>query len=149
MAFKDQLVDRIKKKEAEIQVHEAKIREAKVYIQALQDVIRTLPGEGSASEPATPDSILRPGSMTYKTYELLKGAGKPLHISDILSGIGEEQGKKASLVSSLATYVKNQQIFTRPLPNTFGLIDMEDDYPVPDEPPEDFGLFQDNEEDQY
>jgi hypothetical protein len=85
--------------------------------------------------------------MPYKTYELLTKARKPLHISTILKGIGEEptRQKKASLVSSLSTYVKNQQIFTRPLPNTFGLIGMAEDT-EPDEPPEDFGLFENEEE---
>lgn len=144
MGLKEQITDKIKKKEVEIQVHEAKIREAKIYIQALQDVLKTL-HSGTVLEPVmSPDNILRPGSMTYKTYELLNAAGKPLHISDILKGIGEEQSKKASLVSSLATYVKNQQIFTRPFPNTFGLIGMADNADS-SEPPENFGLFQDED----
>ena len=143
MAFREQIIEKIKKKEIEIQGHEIKIREAKIYIQALQDILRTLLGESVPSEATTsPEGILRPGSMTYKTYELLTKVGKPVHISEILERMGEDQGKKASLVSSLGTYVKNQQIFTRPLPNTFGLIGMEYDLDKPsDEPPVDFGLF--------
>lgn len=147
MGFKEQLIDKIKKKETEINGHETKIKEAKIYIQALQDMLRAIPGEDVgpvAIEPS--DNILRPGSMPYKTHELLTKARKPLHISVILKGIGEEptRQKKASLVSSLSTYVKNQQIFTRPFPNTFGLIGMADTA-NPDEPPEDFGLFKDDE----
>ncbi len=149
MAFREQILSRIKRKEAEIQGHETKIREAKVYIQALQDVLKTLPITDSSAEEvsASPEAILRPGSMVYKTYELLSNVGKPLHISAILEGIGEEptRQKKASLVSSLATYVKNQQIFDRPLPNTFGLIGMACETNK-DEPPDDFGVTEDDDD---
>lgn len=149
MGFRDQIIEKIRKKEVEIQGHENKIREAKIYVQALQDVLRTLPGAEEAKPDVitSPENVLRPGSMVYKTYELLTKASKPIHISAILEGIGEEptRQKKASLVSSLSTYVKNQQIFTRPHPNTFGLIGMTDSS-APDGPPEDFGLFQDEED---
>ncbi len=149
MGFREQLTDKLKKKEAEIRGHENKIREARIYIQALQDMLRSLPEEGAVPDVvSTTDNVLRPGSMPHKTYELLMKARKPLHISVILKGIGEEptRQKKASLVSSLAMYVKNQQIFTRPLPNTFGLMGMTDIPDPTDEPPEDFGVLQDDED---
>jgi hypothetical protein len=147
MGLREKLLDKIKKKEIEIQEYEIKIRESRIYIQAIQDTIRVLPREDIDLDMATADNILRPGSMPYKTYELLNKEKRPLHISVILKSIGVELTKqnKASLVSSLATYVKNKQIFTRPLPNTFGLIGMEMPQDM-DEPPEDFGLFKDEDE---
>ena len=100
MPLKDHIINRIKRKETEIQSHEAKIREAKIYLQALQDILKNITQDQTSPESAvSSDNILRPGSMTYKTYELLTKMGKPLHISEILKGIGEEPTKKASLVS--------------------------------------------------
>ena len=100
MGFREQLIDKLKKKEGEIRGHENKIREARVYIQALQDMLRSLPDEGATPDgTSTTDNILRPGSMPHKTYELLVKARKPLHISVILKGIGEEPTRAEEGVS--------------------------------------------------
>lgn len=146
MGLREKLADKIKRKETEIQEYEMKIREARVYIQAIQDTIKVLPREeaGMEATPAT-GNTLRVGSMPHKTYELLVKAKKPLHVSDILTGIGVKATKKvrSSLVSSLATYVKNNQIFSRPMPGTYGLIGMDI---ITDEPPDNFGLFTERKE---
>ncbi|MBA4391576.1 MAG: hypothetical protein C0399_11670 [Syntrophus sp. (in: bacteria)] len=146
MGFKEKLVDKIKRKEAEIQEYEIKIREARIYIQAIQDTIKVLPREDVGVDvTGATENTLRVGSMPHKTYELLAKAKKPLHITDILIGIGVKQTKqvRASLVSSLSTYVKNKQIFTRPLPGTYGLIGMD---VISGEPPDNFGLFKEKDE---
>ncbi|HNS79762.1 MAG TPA: hypothetical protein PKM17_14030 [Syntrophorhabdus sp.] len=139
MGLREKFEDKIKKKELEIQEYEMKIREARAYVQALQDHIKFLPKEDMAND-ATDSNTLRPGSMPYRAHELLKKAGRPLHVSDILTGIGEEPTKpnRVSLSGTLASYVRNHKIFSRPMPNTFGLISLE--RAVSTEPPEDFGL---------
>jgi hypothetical protein len=75
----------------------------------------------------------------------LRKAGKPLHITDILKGIGKTTSKKdrVSLSGSLGWYVRRNEIFTRPAPNTFGLKEMEDI--SKEEPPDDFGLSKEEE----
>lgn len=140
MGIRERFDERIKKKEAEIQALENQIREAKAYLQALQDSLKLLPrevaGKGGAGNA---ESILRPNSNIYKTYELLKNSDGALHIDEILKGIGKNTNKKerVSLAGSLGWYVRRKEIFTRPAPNTFGLIGKNEQM---QEPPEDFGL---------
>ncbi|MBI4823663.1 MAG: hypothetical protein HY805_05480 [Nitrospirae bacterium] len=133
MGIRAKFEEKIKRKEQEIQEYEGKIREAKAYLQALQDSLKLLPREG---KNVSIESILRPGSNIAKTYEFLKKIGKPLHITEILKGIGKSTSKKdrIALSGSLGWYVRRKEIFTRPAPNTFGLIESGE------EPPEDFGL---------
>ena len=104
MGLREKFEEKIRKKEQEIQEYENKIREAKAYLQALQDTIRLLPKEeGSISV----ESKLRPGSAAYKTMIFLKKAGKPMHINEILKSIGKTTSKKdrISLGGSLSWYI--------------------------------------------
>lgn len=136
MALRDKFEERIKKKELEVQELESKTREAKAYLQALQDSIKLLPKEEKVGVGSIVET-LRSGSNVHKTYELLKKMGKPMHLNEILKAIGKGTSKteKVNLAGSLGGYVRKGEIFTRPAPNTFGLISMEDIL----EPPDDFG----------
>ncbi len=135
MSVRAKFEERIRKKKEEIQEYETKIREVKAYLQALEDAIKLLPRETTNGSEV---SMLRPGSNIAKTYELLKKKGEPMHINDILSGIGKTASKKekVSLSGALGWYVRKKEIFTRPFPNTFGLFSMEQ----PEEPPDEFGM---------
>ena len=135
MRTRNKIEEKIKRKEAEVQELELKMREAKAYVQALQDTLKMLPREIRGGDIG---DTLRSGSNIHKTYELLKKAGKPLHINKILEGIGKPTLKKdkTSLAGSLGWYVRRREIFYRPSPNTFGLLEMEESQ----EPPDDFGL---------
>jgi hypothetical protein len=70
-----------------------------------------------------------------------------VHLDDLLLELGKKvtRSSQASLAGSLAAYVRREEIFTRPAPNTFGLIelghDSEGDGEVEDdfEPPAGFG----------
>lgn len=140
MGIREKFDERIKRKEAEIQGLENQIREAKAYLQALQDSLKFLPREEKAhGSIVSVESILRPNSNIYKTYELLKKTGGALQIDEILKGIGKDTSKKekVSLAGSLGWYVRRKEIFTRPAPNTFGLIGKVEQL---EEPPEDFGI---------
>jgi len=141
MGLREKFDERIKRKESEIQGLENQIREAKAYLQALQDSLKLLPREEKTQGNVNSvESILRPNSNIYKTYELLKRTGEALQIDEILKGIGKDISKKERvyLAGSLGWYVRKKEIFTRPAPNTFGLIGKKDDQL--EEPPEDFGL---------
>jgi hypothetical protein len=126
--------DRLRKKETEIQQLEDRLRTARIYVQALRDVLK-------ASDTSA-DSDVRPGSMLDQAREAIRKAGKPLHVSDILRAIGRPEDSKNSLTGSLAAYVRREEIFTRPAPNTFGLVEFDqkvEAYMEPT-PPSHFGL---------
>ena len=144
MGQRDKLEERIKKKREEIDKLKIQILEAEAYISGLQDAMKYLPKD---VKDETAEGAIRPGSKIYKTLNLLKTMGKPMHIDQILKALGLPVVKeeKVSLSGSLGWYVRKNQIFTRPAPNTFGLISMESD--ETDEPPDDFGVMEgENEE---
>ncbi len=141
MSERRKIVERLRKKEQEVQLLEEKIRDAKTYIQALQDVLKILPKE--TSDAVSPTNLLRAGSMVAKARDIILKAGGPVHVSTILEQLGKETSRenRASIASSIAAYVRRSEIFTRPAPNTFGLIELGHksvESPV-SEPPDDFG----------
>jgi predicted ribosome quality control (RQC) complex YloA/Tae2 family protein len=135
MGMKEKLDDKIKRKEQEILEFEANIREARAYIQALQEATKLLPREEAKSGKA--ETMLRPGGSAYKAFRALQEAGTPLHIKDILRIIGIQNNKtnRISLGGTLARYSRSNDIFKRTAPNTFALVNGGNE-----EPPEGFGV---------
>lgn len=139
MHLRERLQKLIDSKQQEINDLQTDIEKAKAYIQALQDSMRFLP-KNNGDE----DASLRPGTALAQARDVLQKAGKPMHISELLKALGKPVDKKnrLSLSGSLSTYVRNGQIFTRPAPNTFGLMEQNKGSEVYDddvEIPEDFG----------
>jgi len=134
--------ERLRKKEQEIREFEAKIRDARIYVQALQDVLKILP---RGSERNIRAGALRPGSGMAKVREFILEKGRPGHVTELLEALGRPATReaRASLSGSLAAYERKGEIFTRPSPNTFGLIELghenEDDASPESEPPAGFG----------
>jgi hypothetical protein len=67
-----------------------------------------------------------PMSSVGLTVEVLRQAGKPLHVTDIIRDI-EAKGHKVSkttLIGNLSRYVQDKRVFYRAGPNVFGLIEM-------------------------
>ncbi|HZZ68054.1 MAG TPA: hypothetical protein VFE18_07755 [Phenylobacterium sp.] len=132
--------ERLRKKEQEIHTLEAKLASARIYVQALQDILKMLDKVGDDSPV---ESVLRPGSTVSQARDVILERGKPVHIIELLEALGKDTNRdsRASLTSSLAAYVRKSEVFTRPAPNTFGLIELghqtvdDDD----DEPPPSFG----------
>ncbi len=138
------LEDRIHKKRLEIASLEDKLKAAKVYITALSDVLKLIQGE----EPTeTTEAKLRPGGTMAKARKIILERGEPVHIDELLIAMGKSptREEKASMVGSIAAYVRREEIFTRPAPNTFGLIELGHDgvghEEIPDEPPAGFGTI--------
>lgn len=125
MGLRAEFQKRIDKKRQEIEELETKIREARVYVQALEDMMRLLPREELNGQA---ESTLKPGTAIAKARDAIKAAGRPLHITDILVAIGRptDKGNRAAIGGSIAAYVRRSEVFTRPGPNTFGLIDTDD-----------------------
>jgi hypothetical protein len=151
MTSRRKIEERISRKQQEIQELELRLREAKAYIQALQDVVKMLPRDGDATRETSDASqggeAMRPGSYVADARDAILAAGKALHIVDILKATGRENNRKnrTGMSGSLAAYVRRREVFTRPRPNTFGLIELNARNPQPSPantagPPDDFGL---------
>ena len=125
MGLREELGRRIERKHQEIVSLEIQLREAHAYVQALEDTVKLLPREELNRGQA--DSVVRPGSSIMKARDAILKAGKPLHIQELLVAIGQPQtkGARATLTGSLSAYVRKGEIFTRPAPNTFGLVEVE------------------------
>jgi len=150
MNVRTQLDKKIQAKNQEIAELETKIREARAYVQGLQEAIRMLPKDGA--DETQSEQLLRKGSDMDRTRDCLRKAGKPLYIDDILSCIGKENtlSLRRSLSSSLNVYARKGEIFIRTKPNTFGLVGMESSNDgkssSDDEPPDDFGVMDKDDE---
>ena len=116
---------------------ERQIAEGKAYLSGLQDSIKLLPQEGGSPDS---EAVLREGSALAKARDILRKAGKPLHVEDILKHMGKEvnRNNKGGLGGSIGSYARKGLIFTRPAPNTFGLAEF-DSETSSEQPPEDFG----------
>ena len=152
MNLRRRLEERITKKIKEIQELEGTIKEAKAYVQGVQDTLKMLPRDSRVADAAR---AMRAGSQVAKAMQLLKDFGTPMHILDILKGLDKEitKGNRASLVGSLGAYVRRGETFTRPKPATFGLVEWAEEEPRVDEPtedvPDDFGVIDTGEEEDY
>jgi hypothetical protein len=126
MALRDDIQKRIDKKRSEIAALEAQMRNATVYIQALEDTLRMLPREASDAAVSSPSGQgMRAGSKVDKAREAIRKAGKPMHITELVPAIGRPNNAKnrAALAGSLSAYARRGETFTRPAPNTFGLLE--------------------------
>ncbi|HVZ02292.1 MAG TPA: hypothetical protein VHA35_22490 [Dongiaceae bacterium] len=139
MADRRQIESMVKKKEQEIQELEEKVRETRVYLQALQDVLKKFP-RATGGEPPAASTTLRPGSTVALARESILKAKRPLYVDDLLRDQGKEltRENRTALSGSLSAYVRKESIFTRTGPNTFGLLEI-DDSDDSAEPPADFG----------
>jgi hypothetical protein len=130
--------ERLRKKEQELAALEEQTKAARVYIQALQDVLKMMPKADSGLRV-----LLRPGSAVAQARSTILLKGEPVHINEILTASGKETTRenRASLTSSIAAYVRRGEVFTRPAPNTFGLVELghETTFEDDDDLPPNFG----------
>ena len=81
----------------------------------------------SAQQPLAANSTGSVKRMSHIqiVHDILRRAGHPLHITDILALVAKRHGlelDRESLVSALAKRVARQDRFVRTAPNTFGLL---------------------------
>jgi hypothetical protein len=150
MGVREEIQKRIDRKRSEINDLQAKMRDAEIYIQALEDTIKILPRDAGTSEFFSAD--LRTGSKVARARDYLLRRGNPRQIMDILEGIGEAPTKenRAALSGSLSAYVRKGEVFSRPAPNVFGLLELNKVIPKNAGPPLNFGndeLVEDEAED--
>ena len=131
---------RIDKERQKITEYQVQIAHSEAFIQGLQEALKLLPKDGIIKRRKAKAS-LRPGSDMAKVRELLKQAGKPMHIKEIVIGIGRSDTKpnRMSIAGSLGRYTRNEEIFKRVGPNKFGLKAMDYEEDIPIQLPPDFG----------
>lgn len=124
MQVKREIERKIEKKRAEIANLRQQLGTAETYLEALVDTAKLFPKDGKDGEK---EAVLRAGTDLAKARDFIKSKGHPLHVNAILAGIGKEINKanKISLSGSLGSYVRKGILFTKPDPNTFGLIEFE------------------------
>lgn len=130
-------VQDIERIEEELKEKEAALREAKAYMQAIEDMMKHIPKEEDGDENTI---SVRPGSTTDQALQVLRVEGAPLHIGEILQRMGREVTRQSrqALSGQLSHYVRRNRVFTRTAPNTFGLVEwlmMVDDPDQKDEEP--------------
>lgn len=137
----------ISKKQSEIQSLEEKLKAAKVYVKALQDVIKAIDKGPNVVNGGEAGATLRKGSLVAQAREAILERDAPIHIDELLEALGREvtRENKSSITGSIAAYVRKGEIFTRPAPSTFGLVELNhhqlDDDEQEDGPPQGFGGY--------
>lgn len=150
MSARSQVEKKIQAKQQEIADLVGQMEKAEAYIQAMQEVLRLLPREDG--DTVASEQLPRHGSAMAKTRELLLETGKPMHITEILKGIGKENTKsqRLSVSGSLRSYARKGQVFTQEGGNVFGLVEFQSangNVRSPREvPPKGFGLSSQEED---
>lgn len=129
MGARENLQKLIDKKQEEIEELKTSLTHASIYLQALYDSMKALPKEPSGSYSGKIEvPKLREGSMLWTARQSLLAAKKPLHINDLLVSMGKnaDEKERLSLTGSIGWYVRKGRVFTRPAPNTFGLVELAD-----------------------
>src|SRR5271154_5847246 len=112
MGARESLQKLADKKENEIGELKLQLAQAEAYLQAIQDSLRVLPKEPTdgGSEPE-----LRSGTLLFQAKEVLRTAGKPMHINEILKKMNKpvDKNNRISLSGSMAAYVRKGVIFKK------------------------------------
>lgn len=121
----NELLREIQKAKAEVFELERQLAEKRAFVSGLERAFK-LQNKSSRDPNADP---LRPDSQLFQVREVLRKAGEPTHIDEIIKALSEEPNdtkvSKVSLVGSLGQYIRRGTVFTRPAPNTFGLVEFD------------------------
>jgi hypothetical protein len=135
MDVRRKITKEIEKQEIKLAQMRTDLAAEEAYLRAQQDMLKMLPRDSRDASAS-----LRANTDLARARDIIREAGAPLHVADILKKLNREITKdsKASLAGSIGWYVRRDEIFTRPSPNTFGLREF-DGSADEGEPPEDFG----------
>jgi hypothetical protein len=93
---------------------------------SLEAQLRAVRRLRSGEEQAKPKAARRGMSQVDMAYDILKKAGAPLHVSEIIARIEQIHGRRVdreSLASALIKKVQRRNRFVRSDKNVFGLIE--------------------------
>jgi hypothetical protein len=118
----------IAKKRHEVGVLKAQLDALQAHLETAVTQLETLELALSAVSRSAPVSKgeplgLKPGSVMDQAYKYIQSAGRPVHIKEIVQGIGLEYDDKTNrtVSSQLNVYVNKGRYFTRTAPSTFGI----------------------------
>lgn len=125
MGLRDDFLRKITKQQTLVAEIEVTLRIERATLATMQDMYKLLPKDGAASTDSSALAVLRKGSGTSRAYEALKQRGIPMHVNDIANAIGKKPTREVTqgLASSMRAYVMKGEIFTKPAPNTYGLVE--------------------------
>jgi hypothetical protein len=119
MPYIDTIRALILEKEAELARLEAELSAGRTYVRLLESRVKA--AEKRMEEyPETDDPVVA-------VRRVLAGAGQPLFIDEILHALGEtvSRDSREQLRRLLLPWVRRGEIFSRPRPGTFGLMEWE------------------------
>jgi DNA topoisomerase IA len=94
---------------------------SKAQLTALRRLRRSAQPQARASEA----KLMKSMSQIDMAYDILREAGRPLHISEIMTRVAKRHGvslDRESIVSALAKRVARKDRFARTAPNTFSIL---------------------------
>ena len=126
--MREDLQRRIERKRQEVEGFKRQAELGEAYINALTEALRMVPREGTVLSESNGNSGLRKGSMPAAAHQALRRVGHPVHVKDLLELIGKKPTRLnySSLSSSLTAYTRKGEVFSKPAPNTFGLLEWGD-----------------------
>jgi hypothetical protein len=131
-AFRDTLL-RISEIESHIDAEQSELAALRREVEELRalltaDTMKALAGTSvvQTSASLSPRRPIRTTSSVGLAHRVLKTAGGPMHVDDIIKNIEHMSGasvNKQTLVSNLSRHVKSGKTFRRVGPNTFTLVE--------------------------
>lgn len=123
MTARTELENRIAREQQKVAAMRSELERTEAFIEGLLEALKMLPKD-IPNLKHSGNRTSRSRSDVQKARQLLGATRGPLHISDILKGIGKEDTKqnRASLSSSLARYARKGELFQREGPNEFSLM---------------------------
>jgi hypothetical protein len=123
-SFRQKIEDKIRKDTAAAEEVSNKAFEITARLTAFQESLKLLSKNGTDGKPKD----LRPESELAKVRDIIRAAGKPLSLTEILSTLGKANDKKKliSLRGTLRGYANRGQVFLKgDTSDSFGLIEFE------------------------
>ena len=121
MTYLDTLRALAAEKQAELVRLEAELAAGRAYLRFLEERIEAAE-QRSGDEPESNDPVI-------VIRRLIREAGRPLYIDDILGGLDRPLNRdgREEIRQLLLSWVRREEIFTRPRPGVFGLVELEGD----------------------
>lgn len=109
-------------KQAELVRLEAELAAGRAYLHFLDERIEAAE-QRCGEEPECTDPVI-------VIRRLIREAGQPLYIDDILRGLDRPLNRdgREEIRQLLLSWVRREEIFTRPRPGVFGLVELDGDF---------------------
>jgi hypothetical protein len=120
MRYLDTIRGLIAEKQADITRLEAELSAARAYVRLLQSRLQ--------AAQARLDDLPESEDPIIAIRRLILEAGQPMFIDDILQGLGRPvtRDSREQIRRLLLPWVRRHEVFTRPRPSMFGLLEFEE-----------------------